>query len=103
MLMETNTNEKTIIITGGNSGLGYACAKNIAEADKNNHVILACRNASKAQDAVNSLMKETNNNNITFLELDLASLASVRNFVAEFSISNYPPLYALVCLSLIHI
>lgn len=97
MLMETNTNEKTIIITGGNSGLGYACAKNIAKADKNNHVILACRNASKAQDAVNSLMKETNNNNITFLELDLASLASVRNFVAEFSISNYPPLYALVC------
>lgn len=97
MLNEINLNKKTIIITGGNSGLGYECAKNIAKANINNHVILACRNAAKANDAVNSLIKETNNNNITSLELDLASLESVRNFVSKFSKSNYPPLYALVC------
>ncbi|GFP76323.1 SDR family NAD(P)-dependent oxidoreductase [Clostridium fungisolvens] len=97
MLTEMNLNKKTIIITGGNSGLGYACAKNIAKADKNNHVILACRNAAKAKEAVNSLIKETDNSNITSLELDLASLESVRSFVSKFSSSNYPPLYALVC------
>ncbi|MDP4087415.1 MAG: SDR family NAD(P)-dependent oxidoreductase [Bacillota bacterium] len=97
MLNENNSNKKTIIITGGNSGLGYACAKNIAKEDKNNHVILACRNAAKASEAVNSLIKETNNNNITTLELDLASLESVRDFVSNFSNLDYPPLYALVC------
>lgn len=88
---------KSIIITGGNSGLGYACAENIAKANKDNYIILACRNAAKAKIAVDSLIKKTGNNNITTLELDLASLESVRNFVCQFSNSNYPPLYALVC------
>jgi len=97
MLTEMNSSKKTIIITGGNSGLGYACAKNIAKANKNNHVILACRNAAKADESVNSLIKETDNNNITSLELDLESLESVRNFVNKFSNSYYPPLYSLVC------
>ena len=97
MLIETNSGKKTIIITGGNSGLGYSCAKYIAKADKNNHVILACRNAAKANEAVNSLISETKNSNITSLELDLESLESVRAFVTKFLNADYPPLYALVC------
>ncbi|MNB67255.1 short chain dehydrogenase [compost metagenome] len=97
MLTKMNSSPRTFIITGGNSGLGYACAKHIAKADPNHHVILACRNAAKANEAVQSLTKETNNKNITTLELDLASLESVRNFVSMFSSLNYPPLYALVC------
>ncbi len=97
MLTKMDSSKKTIIITGGNSGLGYACAKHIAKANKNNFVVLACRDASKANDAVKSLIKETNNKNIAFLELDLSSLESVRYFVTKFSILNYPPLYALVC------
>jgi len=40
MLTEMNSSKKTIIITGGNSGLGYACAKHIAKTNKDNHVIL---------------------------------------------------------------
>lgn len=97
MPAETNSSKKTIIITGGNSGLGYACARNMAKAHKNIHVILACRHAAKANEAVHSLIKATNNNNITSLELDLSSLESVRDFVTKFSSSGFPPLYALVC------
>ncbi|WP_186431446.1 SDR family NAD(P)-dependent oxidoreductase [Clostridium sp. BSD9I1] len=97
MLTEMNLTKKTIIITGGNSGLGYATAKHIAEADKNTYVVLACRNAAKAREAVSSLIKATKNNNITSLELDLASLESIRNFANKFSNSDYPPLYAIVC------
>jgi len=89
--------KQTIIITGGNSGLGYECAKKVAEFDKNNHVVIACRNAVKAKKAVDSLILETNNPNITSLELDLSSLESIRGFVREFSQKKYPPLYALVC------
>lgn len=88
---------KTFVITGGNSGLGYECAKNIAMTHKDNFVILACRNASKANAAIDLLVKETNNENIAFMELDLASLDSIRNFAAKFATSDYPPLYALVC------
>lgn len=97
MLTEMNSSKKTIIITGGNSGLGYACAKNIAKAHTNNYVILACRNAAKANEAVNSLIRETKNSNITSMELDLESLESIRGFVTKFLNSDYPPLYALVC------
>lgn len=92
-----NAQKRTVIITGGNSGLGYECAKQIAKHDKNNHVVLACRNAAKAKIAVNSLIQETNNINITSLELDLSSLESIRAFVSKFSKMDFPPLYALVC------
>jgi len=97
MLTKGNPCKRTFIITGGNSGLGYASAKHIAKADNNHHVVLACRNAAKASEAVHSLIRETNNTNITSMELELASLASVRNFVTQFIAADYPPLYSLVC------
>ncbi|MEC0242352.1 SDR family NAD(P)-dependent oxidoreductase [Paenibacillus dokdonensis] len=92
-----SSQKQTVIITGGNSGLGYECAKQIAKYDNNYYVILACRNAAKAKQAVNSLIQETKNNNITSMELDLSSLESVRNFIGNLSKMDYPPLYALVC------
>ena len=64
---------RTVVITGGNSGLGYQCAKNIAMKDKNYTVVLACRNIQKAASAVEAMKAETSNPNINFLELDLAS------------------------------
>ncbi|AOZ92937.1 SDR family NAD(P)-dependent oxidoreductase [Paenibacillus crassostreae] len=92
-----NLQKQTVIITGGNSGLGYECAKQIAKHEKNYHVVIACRNATKAKIAVDSLIQETNNINITSLELDLSSLESIRDFVSKYSQMDYPPLYALVC------
>ena len=71
---------KTVIITGGNSGLGYQCAKNIAMSNSGYHIILACRNAKKADIAAETLKGETNNPNISTMELDLASLSSIRMF-----------------------
>jgi len=97
MVKERASSKKTFIVTGGNTGLGYECTKNIAKDDKNNQIVIACRNATRAKEAVSSLIKETGNNNITSLELDLSSLQSVRNFVAQFLNSKLPPLYAIVC------
>ncbi len=75
---------KTIIITGGNSGLGLETAKILA-ADKNNNLILGCRNQSKAHDAVDELKKLSGNQNVQTLELDLSSFESIRNFAAKVS------------------
>lgn len=88
---------KTIIITGGNSGLGYECAQNIAKTNKDTYIVLACRNSDKTMSAVNSLINSTGNRNISKLEIDLSSLESVRNFVKIFTDSKFPPLYAIVC------
>ena len=86
---------KTVIITGGNSGLGYHCARQIAQ-DPDWQVILACRNQEKASKVVQELQKNTNPAQIESMPLDLADLDSVRSFVAEFKQRNLS-LDALVC------
>ncbi len=89
--------KRTVVITGGNSGLGYQCARNIAMNNKDYMVVIACRNPDKAAAAKKSLQQETGNPHIHTLELDLASLDSIRSFYDVFCHEKYPPLYALVC------
>ncbi|MDR1402462.1 MAG: SDR family NAD(P)-dependent oxidoreductase [Tannerellaceae bacterium] len=89
--------EKTFIITGGNSGLGYQCAKNIALENDSNHVIIASRNEAKSAGAARKLVEETNNPHIRAFSLNLASLASIRDFCQAFADTPFPPLYGLVC------
>lgn len=88
---------KTVIITGGNTGLVYQCARNIAIHDKSYHIIIASRNLEKSKKAIEELKKDTGNSNIHCMELDLASLSSIRSFYEKYSASVFPPLYALVC------
>jgi NAD(P)-dependent dehydrogenase (short-subunit alcohol dehydrogenase family) len=89
--------KRTVVITGGNAGLGYQCAKNIALSDPGYHVVLACRSLARGEQAAEELKPETNNPNLTVMELDLASLASVRAFYDAFSRSDLPPLHGVVC------
>ncbi|KAM0059061.1 Protochlorophyllide reductase [Helianthus debilis subsp. tardiflorus] len=82
-----------VIITGASSGLGLATAKALAETGKW-HIVMACRNFLKAENAAKSIgiAKE----NYTVMHLDLSSLESVRQFVDMFRRSGRP-LDALVC------
>lgn len=89
--------DKTVIVTGGNSGLGYQCAKNIALSDSGYSVVLACRSASRGAAAAAALRTEARNPKTSAMELDLASLASVRAFCDTFSAAALPPLYAVAC------
>lgn len=73
---------RTFVITGGNSGLGYETA--LAIARKGGRVVLACRNLDKAEASVDSLRAERGGAEVAALELDLASLDSVRRFADEF-------------------
>lgn len=96
--LNNESNIKTVIITGGNTGLGYECAKEIAGQDARDwHIILACRNPEKASGAVKRLVAETGNKQIEAMELDLASLASVRRFAKDFAARPLPALHAIVC------
>ena len=64
---------KTIIITGGNSGLGFETAKKVA-GNPEYKVILACRNPEKAQKAKEQIVGETGNAHIEVMPLDTSSL-----------------------------
>jgi len=74
--------EKTIIVTGGNSGLGYESVK--AFALKGASVVLACRNLEKGEKAKEEILKEKPSGEILVRQLDLASLASVEVFANQF-------------------
>ena len=88
---------KTVIITGGNSGLGFECAKSIASTDHNWHIVIASRSSKKALEAIDKIKSITGNDNLCTLRIDLSSLESVRNFVNEYKKSNLPPLKGLIC------
>ena len=77
---------KNCIITGGNSGIGYQAAKQIAK--KGYHVTLICRNKQKAEEAVSKILKETRDACIDFLLADLSSMEEIRHAVNDYLSKN---------------
>ncbi|NNC11415.1 SDR family NAD(P)-dependent oxidoreductase [Planctomonas sp. JC2975] len=67
---------RTVVITGANSGLGLETARVFARHGA--HVVLACRDPRKADDARQRILAETPDAHLGTLELDLASQTSVR-------------------------
>lgn len=84
--------KSTVVITGASSGVGLYAAK--ALADRGWYVVMACRDLVKAEAAAESLGIAKENYNL--MQIDLASLESVRQFVQKFRIIGRP-LTALVC------
>ncbi len=84
----------SIIITGGNTGLGFETAKVIA-LDKDAMVVIACRNPQLGQDAVARLTAF--GGHAAFLPLDLASQASIREFAEAYRNAGLPPLKGIIC------
>ncbi|HEV7614736.1 MAG TPA: oxidoreductase [Solirubrobacterales bacterium] len=74
---------RTAVVTGANSGLGLAAAQALAAAGA--EVVLACRNAEKGEAALASIQAATPGARVAVEALDLASLASVREFAERYA------------------
>ncbi|MFI6639832.1 oxidoreductase [Streptomyces sp. NPDC050504] len=73
---------RTAVVTGANSGLGLATARELAR--RGARVVLACRSEARGRAAEELIRREVPGAEAKFLPLDLADLGSVREFAAGF-------------------
>ncbi len=92
--MSTAKTTRTVVITGANAGLGIECARDLLARDDSWQVVLAVRNPDLGAAAIAELGAP---DRCSVIRCDLASLASVRDFVAAFETADLPPLHAIVC------
>lgn len=84
---------KTIIITGANSGTGFAATQFMSA--KGATIVMACRNPDKVNKALQRIKNENAEAKLDFIQLDLSSLASIKQFSEAFK-KKYASLHILI-------
>jgi len=79
---------KTFIITGATAGIGKITARELARQGA--RVILACRSKDKTLAVIEEIKKETGNDAVEYVRLDLGDLASVRECATELLARKIP-------------
>jgi len=89
----TNQTDRIAIVTGANSGIGLETARELVF--KGATVIMACRDASRAETAAEDIREQKPSGTVEVMTLDLANLSSIKTFNKEFR-SQYDRLDLLV-------
>eukprot|EP00877_Chromochloris_zofingiensis_P008472 jgi/Chrzof1/3879/Cz13g11330.t1 len=84
---------QVFLVTGGNSGLGYQSALELARHRKT--VIIGARNQQRLDSAVQSIKDATGNKNVVGYPLDLGSLSGVQKFAQAIK-EDYPRIDGLI-------
>lgn len=80
--MNYDLTNKTIIITGANSGIGKAASIQLAKLGA--QVVMLCRNQERGEQALQDVRSASKNEHVELILVDMASQTSVRNAVNEF-------------------
>ena len=73
----------TILVTGGNAGIGKETAVALARAGAS--VTVTARDAAKGQAALDEIRTRSGSADVDVMDLDLASFASVREFASRYA------------------
>ena len=88
-----NLSGQIVVITGANSGLGYATSEALAKNQAT--VILACRSLEKGEAAKQAILQESPGASLRVMQLDLSSLTSIRAFAEAYK-QEYDTLNILI-------
>lgn len=78
---------RTVVITGGNTGLGRESAIRLAEAGAT--VVITARTDAKGEEALGAIRKASGSSDVHYLQLDLADLQSVKKFAEAYQQQPY--------------
>lgn len=73
---------KIAVVTGSSSGIGKEAARDLAS--KGFHVVFACRNQAKAEEAMRLAEASVPGAKLTFLQLDTGKMKSVKAFASAY-------------------
>lgn len=74
--------QKTVLITGGNSGIGKECAVELARQGA--RLVITARDQGKGQRALEEIIDRSGSRNIALMPLDLASFRSIEDLAKTF-------------------
>jgi NAD(P)-dependent dehydrogenase (short-subunit alcohol dehydrogenase family) len=80
--MNYNLSNKTVIITGANSGIGKAASIQLAQIGAN--VVMMCRSKERGEQALADVKAASNSDKVELILVDMSSQESVRKAVGEF-------------------
>ncbi|MEN8241534.1 MAG: SDR family NAD(P)-dependent oxidoreductase [Chloroflexota bacterium] len=93
MTSELNLAGKVYLVTGANAGIGFAAARQLAQAGAT--VVMACRNPERGAAALEKVVAESGSSQVELGIVDLSSLASIRTFVRKFE-GKHAQLHGLI-------
>jgi retinol dehydrogenase 12 len=79
---DTKIDGKVVVITGANSGIGKETAVDLAK--RGGKIYIACRDVKRGEDALKEIKERSGSENVHFLQLDLASMASIHEFSKKY-------------------
>ncbi|CAN0843204.1 Dehydrogenase/reductase SDR family member 12 [Linum grandiflorum] len=91
--MEKRIEGKNCVVTGANSGIGYATAQGLASRGAT--VYMVCRSKERGEAAVSEIRSTMGNQNVYLEVCDLSSVNDIMSFAARFS-SKEVPVHVLV-------
>jgi NAD(P)-dependent dehydrogenase (short-subunit alcohol dehydrogenase family) len=72
---------KTVVITGGNTGIGKEAAVGLAELGS--RIVITSRNAERGRAAREEIIERSGSGDVEVMPLDLASFRSIRSFASD--------------------